>query len=43
MPDSTTGVPSDTDAYNMTYLSALQSYGLTVDPYTGQVVSISTN
>lgn len=42
-PGSSTGIPSDTDAYNITYLSALQSYGLTVDPYTGQVVSISNS
>ena len=34
-------VPSDTDAYQMAYLSALQSYGLTIDPVTGQVVSIN--
>ncbi len=33
-------VPTDMDAYQMTYLSALQSYGLTVDPVSGQIVSV---
>ena len=31
-------VPTDMDAYNMTYLSALQAYGLAVDPVSGQIV-----
>ncbi len=34
-------VPTDTDAYQTAYLSALQSYGLTIDPATGQVVSVA--
>lgn len=33
-------VPTDMDAYQTAYLSALQSYGLTIDPITGQIVSI---
>ena len=32
--------PTDTDAYQTAYLSALQSYGLTIDPLTGQIVSV---
>ena len=39
-PVPASGVPSDTDAYQMAYLSALQSYGLTIDPATGQVVNV---
>lgn len=33
-------VPTDMDAYQTAYLSALQSYGLTIDPVSGQIVSI---
>ncbi len=40
-PPALAGVPTDMDAYQMTYLSALQSYGLTIDPVTGQVVNVS--
>ncbi|MCR4591232.1 MAG: hypothetical protein K5668_10485 [Lachnospiraceae bacterium] len=39
-PVPASGVPTDMDAYQMAYLSALQSYGLTIDPVTGQVMSI---
>ena len=39
-PACFSGVPTDMDAYQITYLSALQSYGLTVDPATGQIVSV---
>ncbi|MCR4589248.1 MAG: hypothetical protein K5668_00315, partial [Lachnospiraceae bacterium] len=42
IPTPSTGVPTDTDAYKMAYLSALQSYGLTIDPATGQIVSVNT-
>ncbi len=39
-PAYLSGVPTDMDAYQITYLSALQSYGLTVDPTTGQIVNV---
>ena len=32
--------PTDMDAYQTAYLSALQSYGLTIDPVTGQIVNV---
>ena len=41
IPAPAAGVPTDTDAYRMAYLSALQSYGLTIDPATGQIVSVN--
>ncbi|MCR5626226.1 MAG: hypothetical protein K6F99_02800, partial [Lachnospiraceae bacterium] len=40
-PVSANAVPTDMDAYNMAYLSALQSYGLTIDPVTGQIANIA--
>ncbi len=39
-PAYLSGVPTDMDAYQISYLSALQSYGLTVDPATGQIVNV---
>ncbi len=39
-PASPNTVPTDMDAYQIAYLSALQSYGLTIDPVSGQIVSI---
>ena len=39
-PAYLSGIPTDMDAYQITYLSALQSYGLTVDAATGQIVSV---
>jgi len=38
-PASPNTVPTDMDAYQIAYLSALQSYGLTIDPVSGQIIS----